>query len=64
MQIIQLRPGQRPHHHANRRRCSFAPVSLHVYRRALVRRFGLPLGSRPAVVLDTLARSLLRARVA
>lgn len=59
--IIQLRPV---HHHAHRRRCSFAPVSLHVYRRALVRRFGLPAGARPAHVLDALARALRRARVA
>lgn len=64
MQIIQLRPAQRRHHHTNRRRCRFAPSSLHVYRRALVRRFGLPEGKRPAAVLDTLARALLRARVA
>ncbi|GAB4441946.1 MAG: hypothetical protein OHK0015_39860 [Chloroflexi bacterium OHK40] len=59
--IIQLRPH---HHHANRRRCNFAPYSLHVYRRALIRRFGLPSGGRPAHVLDKVARSLLRARVA
>lgn len=59
--IIQLRPS---HHHAHRRRCSFAPSSLHVYRRALARRFGLPTGDRPAAVLDTLARAILRARVA
>ncbi|HMQ31287.1 MAG TPA: hypothetical protein PKD53_11195 [Chloroflexaceae bacterium] len=59
--IIQLRPA---HHHAHRRRCSFAPISLHVYRRALARRFGLTAGARPAGALDTLARALLRARVA
>ncbi|NTU81367.1 MAG: hypothetical protein HGA45_18645 [Chloroflexales bacterium] len=58
--IIQLRPER---HYANRRRCSFAPESLHVYRRALARRIGLPPGERPACVLDTLARSLLRARI-
>lgn len=61
--IIQLRPAQH-HHHAHRRRCSFAPSSLHVYRRALIRRIGLQSAGRPARVLDTLARSLLRARVA
>jgi hypothetical protein len=61
--IIQLRPVEQ-HHHAHRRRCSFAPNSLHVYRRALIRRIGLPSGGRPAAVLDTVARSLLRARVA
>jgi hypothetical protein len=59
--IIQLRPE---HHHCHRRRCSFAPASLHVYRRALARRIGLPPGERPAHVLDTLARSLLDARCA
>lgn len=61
MIITQLRPE---HHHAHRRRCSFAPTSLHVYRRALVRRIGLPAAGRPACVLDALARALLRARVA
>jgi hypothetical protein len=61
--IIQLRPSE-PHHRARRRRSSFAPSSLHVYRRALLRRFGLPTSSRPAFVLDTLARTLLDARVA
>lgn len=59
--IIQLRPT---HHYANRRRCTFAPLSLHVYRRALLRRIGLTPAHRPACVLDTLARALLRARVA
>jgi hypothetical protein len=59
--IIELRPS---HHHAHRRRSSFAPESLHVYRRALVRRIGLPAGERPASVLDALARALLRSRVA
>jgi hypothetical protein len=58
--IIQLRPRRR---HAHRRRCSFAPASLHVYRRALVRRIGLLGTGRPAVVLDRLASALLRARV-
>jgi hypothetical protein len=61
MIITQLRPE---HRHTHRRRCSFAPTSLHVYRRALVRRFGLPAGDRPACVLDALARALLRARIA
>lgn len=61
MIITQLRPER---HHAHRRRCSFAPASLHVYRRALARRFGLPTGDRPACVLDALARALLSARVA
>lgn len=60
MIITQLRPG---HHHVHRRRCSFAPSSLHVYRRALARRFGLPAGERPARFLDTIARALLKARV-
>jgi hypothetical protein len=59
--IIQLRPTPR---HAHRRRCSFARTSLHVYRRALIRRIGLPGSGRPAFVLDNLARALLEARVA
>lgn len=61
--IIQLRPTEH-HHHAHRRRCRFAPTSLHVYRRALIRRIGLTGAGRPAAVLDTIARSLLGARVA
>jgi hypothetical protein len=60
MIITQLRPS---HHHAHRRRCSFAPTSLHVYRRVLARRFGLPSGDRPATFLNTIARALLSARV-
>jgi hypothetical protein len=59
--IIKLRPKPR---RAHRRRCSFAPNSLHVYRRALVRRIGLSYSGRPACFLDNLARALLRARVA
>ncbi len=58
--IIQLRPA---HHYAHRRRCSFAPLSLHVYRRVLARRFNLPPGARPACVLDRVARTLLNARI-
>jgi hypothetical protein len=61
--IIQLRP-QETQHHARRRRCSFAPASLHVYRRALIRRIGLPSSRRPACILDAVARSLLAARLA
>lgn len=61
--IIQLRPTEH-HHRAHRRRCRFAHSSLHVYRRALIRRIGLTGGGRPACVLDSVARSLLRARVA
>jgi hypothetical protein len=60
MMIIPLHPE---HHYAHRRRCSFAPLSLHVYRRVLARRIGIPPGERPACMLDTLARALLRARV-
>ncbi len=60
--IVQLFP--QPHRlAAHRRRCSFAPCSLHVYRRALIRRIGLTSGGRPAAVLDAVARSLLQARV-
>jgi hypothetical protein len=59
--IIQLRPKPR---RTRRRSCSFARNSLHVYRRALVRRIGLRCSSRPALMLDTLARALLQARVA
>lgn len=61
--IIQLRPSE-PQPRARRRRSSFAPSSLHVYRRALARRFGISCGGRPAVILDALARTLLDARVA
>lgn len=59
--IIQLRPQPRRTH---RRRCRFARNSLHVYRRALVRRIGLRCSARPAFILDNLARALLQARVA
>lgn len=60
-----IRTQRRPeHHHAHRRRRGFAPASLHVYRRALARRFGLAPGARPAQVLDTVARAVLSARVA
>lgn len=58
-----ITPLHRDHHHVHRRRCSFAPTSLHVYRRALARRFGFPAGDRPACVLNTIARALLDARV-
>lgn len=57
--IISLRSER---HYAHRRRCSFAPLSLHIYRRALVRRIGLPPSERPASILDALARALLTAR--
>lgn len=59
--IVQLYPL--PHRHTHRRRCCFAPASLHVYRRALIRRIGLSSAGRPASVLDTVARALLQARV-
>lgn len=57
--IIQLHSER---HYAHRRRCSFAPLSLHIYRRALARRIGLMPGERPAHILDALARALLTAR--
>ena len=57
--IIPLRSER---YYIHRRRCSFAPLSLHIYRRALVRRIGLIPGERPAHILDTLARALLTAR--
>lgn len=60
MGITAPRSGR---HHIHRRRCSFAPASLHVYRRALARRFGLPAGERPARLLDSIARALLAARI-
>jgi len=62
MIIIPFKPNAEPWH-AHRRRCAFAPASLHVHRRALARRFGLPRGERPAVLLNTLARTILAARV-
>ncbi|WP_129673655.1 hypothetical protein [Candidatus Chloroploca sp. Khr17] len=62
--IIQLRPSPHVPHHAHRRRCYFAPETLHLYRRVLVRRIGITPGARPASILDTLARALLDARVA
>jgi hypothetical protein len=58
-----ITPLHRDHHHVHRRRCSFAPTSLHVYRRSLARRFGLPAADRPARFLDAIASALLRARV-
>ncbi|MCS6880546.1 MAG: hypothetical protein RMK84_13680 [Oscillochloridaceae bacterium] len=61
--IVHPFPEPAPHRHPYRRLCSFAPASLHVYRRALLRRFGLPAGNRPAAVLDAVARALLQARV-
>jgi len=57
--MIPLRPER---HYAHRRRCSFAPLSLHIYRRALMRRIGLIPGARPASILDALAQALLAAR--
>ena len=57
--IIPLRSER---YYIHRRRCSFAPLSLHIYRRALVRRIGLIPGERPAHILDALARALLAAR--
>jgi hypothetical protein len=61
--IVHLFPEPVPHRHPYRRLCSFAPASLHVYRRAPIRRIGLPAGNRPAAVLDAVARALLQARV-
>jgi len=61
--IVHLFPEPVPHRHPYRRLCSFAPASLHVYRRAHIRRIGLPAGNRPAAVLDAVARALLQARV-
>jgi hypothetical protein len=61
--IVHLFPEAAPHRHPYRRLCSFAPASLHVYRRALIRRIGLPAANRPAAVLDAVARALLQARV-
>ncbi len=61
--IVHLFPESAPHRHPYRRLCHFAPASLHVYRRALIRRIGLPAGNRPAAVLDAVARALLQARV-
>lgn len=46
------------------RRRPSCPRSLHIYRRALLRRMALPAGDRPAYVLDSLARALISARVA
>ncbi len=62
MIIIPFKPNAEPWH-AHRRRCAFAPASLHVYRRSLVRRFGLPEAGRPAAALNKLARAMLSARV-
>jgi hypothetical protein len=47
----------------SRRRAHCRP-SLHSYRRALARRFGMAGASRPACVLDAIARELIAARVA
>jgi hypothetical protein len=52
-------PGRSPH---TRRRARSRP-SLHIHRRALIRRLGLHSTGRPACVLDTIARQLLAARV-
>ncbi|NJN19532.1 MAG: hypothetical protein HC822_26460 [Oscillochloris sp.] len=69
MGILLQFPNQAPRmpgegRHAHRRRSSFAPVSLHTYRRALIRRMGLHEAGRPALVLDNVALALLRARCA
>jgi hypothetical protein len=48
----------------HRRRRAQCPRSLHIYRRALIRRIGLSGGGRPAQLLDTVARTLIAARVA
>lgn len=54
-----------PHGPAARhvRGCAFAPRSLHIYRRALLRRIGVPAGDRPAAPLNALAMALIAARV-
>lgn len=64
--MIILFPGveQRPMRSQHSRRRAHCPPSLHTYRRALARRFGLCGASRPATVLDTIARELIAARVA
>jgi hypothetical protein len=63
--VIIFFPGvERPGRSQHRRRRAHCRPSLHNYRRALARRFGLCGTSRPACVLDTLARELLAARVA
>jgi hypothetical protein len=51
----------RSQHTRRRARCR---PSLHSYRRALARRFGIRGAFRPAHMLDTIARELLAARVA
>jgi hypothetical protein len=47
------------------RRRAHSPRSLHIYRRALLRRLGVSSsGTRPACVMDAIARELLAARIA
>jgi hypothetical protein len=63
--MIILFPGvERPGRSQHTRRRAHCRPSLHNYRRALARRFGFCVASRPACVLDTIARELLAARVA
>jgi hypothetical protein len=64
-QILQF-PSGSPRsaiRYVHRRRHGFPPMSLHVYRRALLRRFGLASGERPACVFNELAQALLHAQV-
>jgi hypothetical protein len=62
--ILYFPGAERPARSQHSRRRAYCPPSLHSYRRALVRRFGLCEASRPACVLDALARELRAARVA
>ncbi len=61
--IVRLFPEAAPHRHPYRRLCSFAPASLHVYRRPLIRRTGFPAATRPAALLDAGPRASPPARV-
>ncbi|NNJ12564.1 hypothetical protein EKD04_019750 [Chloroflexales bacterium ZM16-3] len=62
--ILYFPGAERPARSQHSRRRAHCRPSLHTYRRALARRFGLCGASRPARVLDTIARELLAARVA
>jgi hypothetical protein len=64
-QMIVIVPGaaRRARSQRSRRRARCRP-SLHNYRRALARRFGIGGSFRPAHMLDAIARELIAARVA